>query len=184
MRKDLEQKLANRWPNWFDLDGDPHQTCMSRGFQHGDGWFNLVSRLCEQIEEVVDEQEQPFKVEQVKEKFGGLRFYTNSLNNAIFTLVQTSELESFRICEVCGKGDVAGRQKDSNKVRRARHNRCTVKLSQTTVIHARRPEDNQRSASRVISLCQGKDHAIGHSSYERADRLRQHEHRDGRRSGL
>jgi hypothetical protein len=104
MRKELEQEFANRWPKWFvDLYGDPHDTCMSRGFQHRDGWFDLVWRLCEQIEAVVDELEEPFKVEQVKEKFGGLRFYTNSGNKAIFTLIKTAEDESFHICEVCGQ---------------------------------------------------------------------------------
>jgi hypothetical protein len=103
MRNDLEQKLANRWPTWFGLEGDPHQTCMARGFQHGDGWFNLVWRLCEQIEEVVDEREQPFKVAQVKEKFGGLRFYVDFGNEAIFALIATAEDESFHIYEVCGQ---------------------------------------------------------------------------------
>lgn len=55
------------------------------------------------------------KVEQVKEKFGGLRFYMNSRNQAIFTFVRTAEEESFHICEVCGQaGNAAGRQEDSD----------------------------------------------------------------------
>jgi hypothetical protein len=75
MRKDLEQKFQERWPEWFrDLYGDVTQTCLHFGFQHRDGWFDLVWRLCEQIEKVVGEGT-PFKVAQVKEKFGGLRFY-------------------------------------------------------------------------------------------------------------
>jgi hypothetical protein len=53
MRKELEQKFANRWPQWFaDLYGDPSKTCLDLGFGHRDGWFDLVWRLCEQIEEV------------------------------------------------------------------------------------------------------------------------------------
>ena len=45
----------------------------------------------------------PFKVAQVKEKFGGLCFYIEGGNEAIFALIETAELESFHICEVCGQ---------------------------------------------------------------------------------
>jgi hypothetical protein len=61
MRKELELKMASRWPGWFDLNGDPRRTLMRFGFAHGDGWFDLVWRLCEQIEEVVDKA-QPFEI--------------------------------------------------------------------------------------------------------------------------
>jgi hypothetical protein len=53
MRKDLEQKFKERWPTWFNLDGSPLQTSMAWGFAHGDGWFDLVWRLCEQFEPIV-----------------------------------------------------------------------------------------------------------------------------------
>jgi hypothetical protein len=43
MRKELEQNFATRWPEWFvDLYGDPSETCLSHGFEHRDGWFDLV----------------------------------------------------------------------------------------------------------------------------------------------
>ena len=45
MRKELEQKLAARWPNWFGLAGNPRLSPMARGFEHGDGWFNILWRL-------------------------------------------------------------------------------------------------------------------------------------------
>ncbi len=118
MRKDLEQKFKDRWASWFNLDGSPQQTAMAWGFAHGDGWFDLVWRLCEQIEPIVlagdaDTREweapldttkrPPFEVYQVKEKFGGLRFYTNSHNWAIFDLIQQAEQQSFQICDICGQ---------------------------------------------------------------------------------
>jgi hypothetical protein len=118
MRKDLEQKFKERWPTWFNLEGSPQQTAMARGFAHGDGWFDLVWQLCEQIELIVlageaDTREweaqldttkhPPFEVYQVKEKFGGLRFYTNSHNRAIFDLIQQAEEQSFHICDICGQ---------------------------------------------------------------------------------
>ena len=45
MRKELEQNLAARWPNWFALAGNPRLSPMARGFEHGDGWFNILWRL-------------------------------------------------------------------------------------------------------------------------------------------
>jgi hypothetical protein len=54
---------------------------MPDGFVHGVGWFEIVWRLCEDLEPLVVEAEsatgQAFEVLQVKEKFGGLRFYAN-----------------------------------------------------------------------------------------------------------
>jgi hypothetical protein len=106
MRKELEQQFATRWPEWFfDLYGDPRETCLCYGFEHRDGWFDLVWRLCEQIEKVVGEGT-PFKVAQVKQKFGGLRFYfegDNDAFDAIYAHTAAAEQESFHICEVCGQ---------------------------------------------------------------------------------
>jgi hypothetical protein len=106
MRKDLERKFQERWPEWFrDLYGDITQTCLHFGFEHRDGWFDLVWRLCEQIEKVVGEGTS-IKVAQVKEKFGGLRFYfegRNDASNAIRAHIAAAEQESFHICEVCGQ---------------------------------------------------------------------------------
>jgi hypothetical protein len=58
---------------------------MPRGFEHGDGWFDILWRLCVDLEPLVAEFEQEtesqFEVLQVKEKFGGLRFYVNCRRN-------------------------------------------------------------------------------------------------------
>jgi hypothetical protein len=39
MRKELEQKLVERWPTWFNTGGDIRYTAMPRGFAHDDGWW-------------------------------------------------------------------------------------------------------------------------------------------------
>jgi len=44
-----------------------------------------------------------FHVVQVKEKFGGLRFYVTPATHKIFDRIHEVEEESFHICEVCGK---------------------------------------------------------------------------------
>jgi hypothetical protein len=85
MQKELEQRLVERWPAWFKTEGDIRDTAMARGFEHGDGWFDILWRLCEDLEPLVAQFEQEtgsqFEVLQVKEKFGGLRFYVNCPRN-------------------------------------------------------------------------------------------------------
>jgi hypothetical protein len=113
MRKELEQRLVERWPAWFNMEGDIRETLMPFGFAHGDGWFDLVWRLCKHLEPVVAVAEKrtgrSFQVLQVKEKFGGLRFYTKFNNDAISALIEAAEIESRRTCEVCGQPHRFGR---------------------------------------------------------------------------
>ena len=107
MRKEREQRFVERWPTWFHIDGDTSQTLMSFGFEHGDGWFDIVWRLCEGLEPLVAEVEvktgHPFEVLQVKEKLGGLRFWANQKTDAISKRIEAAELESLCTCEVCGQ---------------------------------------------------------------------------------
>jgi hypothetical protein len=108
MRKELEQRLLERWPTWFDTGGDIRHTAMPHGFTHDDGWFDILWRLCEDLEPLVAEFEQEsgsqFEVLQVKEKFGGLRFYVNCRRNeTICQRIGIATDESFRTCEVCGQ---------------------------------------------------------------------------------
>ena len=88
------------------------------GFEHGDGWYAIVESLCSNIQSHVDwkrrgEQfkdlsDQEFDEEhqtvavQVKEKFGGLRFYVNNDDDYIRGAISMAESMSYRTCEVCG----------------------------------------------------------------------------------
>ena len=46
---------------------------------------------------------------QAKEKFGTLRFYVSTENEAIETAIQWAEMRSSKTCEVCGKpGKLSG----------------------------------------------------------------------------
>src|SRR5450756_949918 len=109
MKRELEQRITERWPAWFNVAGNTRETLMCFGFEHGDGWFDLVWRLCERLEPVVASVERkagrPFEVLQVKEKFGGMRFYTNFIDDTISALIDDAELESTQTCEACGKPD-------------------------------------------------------------------------------
>jgi len=37
MRRDLEQKLVERWPSWFNVTGNQRENRMADGFAHSDG---------------------------------------------------------------------------------------------------------------------------------------------------
>jgi hypothetical protein len=76
MKKELEQNLVIRYPLIFrDYLGDMRKTCMAWGFECGDGWYNLLIELCEKIECLTEGTSLQVVAVQVKEKFGGLRFY-------------------------------------------------------------------------------------------------------------
>ncbi len=64
----------------------------------GPGWVPLVSDLINEIRKVAPETE----VLQVKEKFGGLRFYVGSTPRKVHDLISEAEAASFTICEMCG----------------------------------------------------------------------------------
>jgi hypothetical protein len=86
---------------------DARHTAMARSFAHDDGWFDILWRLCEDLQPMVAELEQAtgrqFEVLQVKETFGGLRFYVNHTNDAIRQRIGAAAGESFRTCDVCGQ---------------------------------------------------------------------------------
>lgn len=64
-----------------------------------DGWLPLLLRTIEQcIAAGWDRQ-----VCQVKEKFGGLRFYINSASDEVYDIISQAERESYGLCERCGE---------------------------------------------------------------------------------
>jgi hypothetical protein len=80
---------------------------MPLGFQCQDGWFALLWRLCEDLEPLAAELERKlgvhFEVLEVKQKFGRLRVFVNHRTDPISELIEVTEAESMRTCEVCGK---------------------------------------------------------------------------------
>jgi len=63
------------------------------------GWHKLVNRLIDDLFSLGWDGQ----VYQVKEKFGGLRFYIGKGTDDIFKRIQLAEDESYKLCEVCGK---------------------------------------------------------------------------------
>ena len=107
MHKELEEKLVKRFPSWFNVNGDARHSLMPFGFQCGDGWYNILWRLCVDLEpmaaEIEKETGERFEAVQVKEKLGTLRFYVSHHTDAIDGRIVEAQEESSRTCEVCGK---------------------------------------------------------------------------------
>lgn len=102
MNKDLEMKLVKTYPRLYSqYGGDPRETCMAWGFECGDGWYDIINELSEKLSyyNVV--------AAQVKEKFGGLRFYLEVYPSnkweEILDIIGDAEIKSFETCEYCGK---------------------------------------------------------------------------------
>lgn len=67
---------------------------VSCGFWSPIEWDAIISRLSERIERYLEENPIPeFRVDQVKEKFGGLRFYVNVSNEVIDQYILEAERE-------------------------------------------------------------------------------------------
>jgi len=123
MNPELEKKLVEKYPKLFKNMGNLHASLMSFGFACGDGWYDLIENLCDVLnseaeneypqwkermkdslkdEELSEEAYWP-EIQQVKEKYGGLRFYTSHLVNDTFDgACSFAERLSYTICEDCG----------------------------------------------------------------------------------
>ena len=129
MNKDLEKKLEEKFS--FMKKGKSLAEQHKEGFigdlysafglECDDGWYDLIYDLCTEITKFYDEIKKPINlhVNQIKEKFGGLRFYfsldneksdtsdakndNHELYKKIHQIVQKYCDKSYEVCEVCGK---------------------------------------------------------------------------------
>ena len=109
MRDDLDRQLCEKYPKIFaDRHASMIETAMCWGFEHGDGWYQIIDSLCGNIQNHIDWQEKMGKsvpqvvATQVKEKFGTLRFYYDGGDDYISGLVSMAESWSALACEECG----------------------------------------------------------------------------------
>lgn len=87
MNKKLELLLVKNYPIIFrNYGGDMAKTCMHWGMECGDGWFTLLNKACKDIQDVCTAYDIEFIAEQIKEKFGGLRFYYSTTNNKEYAI--------------------------------------------------------------------------------------------------
>lgn len=123
MKQELDKLLCEKYPKMMVNRNKPMQeTCMCWGFDCGDGWFNILDQLMDNIQHHIDwrndqrkrllennkyvhpiPQEVPQVIlDQVKEKFGTLRFYYTGGDDEISAMVRMAESMSGVTCEECG----------------------------------------------------------------------------------
>ena len=88
---DLKKNLLKTYSPWFDE--------LFYGIETDDGWIPLLNELCKKLKNLNFNG----KVTQVKEKFGGLRFYVSSATNEQDEIINIYEKLSYSVCERCGR---------------------------------------------------------------------------------
>lgn len=80
-------RIPERWGRWISC---------------GPGWYPLITDLDQRLAAI----DPNYEIHQVKEKFGGLRYYFGAsdptLHNAMQTLADETEQRSTKTCEECG----------------------------------------------------------------------------------
>jgi hypothetical protein len=106
---EFEKRMLEKYPAMFSQSYG--------GFAVGEGWWPIIESLCANIQSHTDwwntnRKERPVVeqvvVEQIKEKFGGLRFYYEGGDDQISGMVRMAEAWASHSCEECGAPGTSG----------------------------------------------------------------------------
>lgn len=95
------KQMEERFPKMFS---EPYG-----GFCCSEGWWPILTNLCANIQHHLDWKNKKSEVvpqvtvAQIKEKFGGLRFYYEGGDDEIRGMVRMAEAWAGNTCETCGK---------------------------------------------------------------------------------
>jgi hypothetical protein len=101
--EEFEKRMEEKYPKMFS---QPYG-----GFAVGEGWWPIIESLCANIQSHTDwwnknRETRPVVeqvvVAQIKEKFGGLRFYYDGGDEKIQGMVRMAESWADAVCEDCG----------------------------------------------------------------------------------
>lgn len=111
-KKEFEAEMLRLYPNLYkDMYGDMRETCMAWGIEVGPGWWDIIRDLSAKLEAEIlkqpEEERQYYKATQIKEKFGGLRWYMSSSTDEMNKLISAAEDQSYKTCEECGQAGEA-----------------------------------------------------------------------------
>ena len=93
------KKMEEQYPKMFENKYG--------GFAVGQGWYPILEALCANIQSHIDWKEKQgaavpqVVVEQIKEKFGGLRFYYQGGDEQVHGMVRMAEAWAANCCEEC-----------------------------------------------------------------------------------
>lgn len=111
---EFEKRITEKYPKLFSRPFG--------GFAISEGWWPIIESLCANIQSHLDHvtnrrdillKDNPYKhtvpesvhqvtVTQIKEKFGGLRFYYDGGDDMVDGMVRMAEAWADHSCEVCG----------------------------------------------------------------------------------
>ena len=97
---EFAKRMEEKYPAMF---AEPYG-----GFAVGAGWWPIIELLCANIQSYIDWKNKESKVvsqvvvAQIKEKFGGLRFYYDGGDEHISGMVCIAEAWASHSCEECG----------------------------------------------------------------------------------
>lgn len=120
MSPDKDKALCAKYPKIFaNRYADMRTTAMCWGFECGDGWYALIDALCARLQSMTDWNPNNARfpqviATQVKEKYGGLRFYTEGCSEYQDGMIHMICALSERTCEVCG---APGKTQDDGWIR-------------------------------------------------------------------
>lgn len=99
----FEARMTEQYPKMFS---QPYG-----GFAIGEGWWPIIESLCRNIQHYLDwinknhdahPVVEQVVVAQIKEKFGGLRFYYDGGDDRVYGMVRMAEAWASHSCETCG----------------------------------------------------------------------------------
>lgn len=112
-------ELIKKYPKIFQqYEGNPGMVNW-----HGvpEGWLPIIDKLCGSIQSYIDNfvrytKDGEYRPEQVtctqmKEKFGGLRFYTNGNDDYVDGMIHMAEHMAYNTCQDCGSEQDIGTTK-------------------------------------------------------------------------
>lgn len=86
--EDILARIPERWGKYLSID---------------EGWYGIVFELDKQLAAL----DPDYTIAQVKEKFGGLRYYLEDIKpearDRAYKLIEEAEAKASRTCEICGQ---------------------------------------------------------------------------------
>lgn len=102
----FEKRMEEKYPKIFS---QPYG-----GFAIDEGWWPIIESLCGNIQHYINWKNKESEVVpqvvvgQIKEKFGGLRFYYDGGDDKVQGMVLMAESWADRSCETCGAPGTSG----------------------------------------------------------------------------
>lgn len=103
---EFEKRMSEKYPKMF---AQPYG-----GFAVDKGWWPIIESLCSNIQHYLNWKNKESEivpqvvVAQIKEKFGGLRFYYDGGDDRVRGMVSMAESWADKSCETCGAPGTSG----------------------------------------------------------------------------